>query len=505
MTPVTTTVATRPVEADRVDTDPTTSLPVTHDGPVPVEPPAPPEAGPSWVTLSNGSGPGTASEPGDEPLRVRRIVTQLVVSVLVVFSIVAAGGIFGAQRLAEREAVNDAAKTADVIAEAVVQPALTNALAAGEPSAVKAFDAVARRQILGPNVVRVKLWSPDGTVLYADEPQLIGQRFELDPPQIEALSNPATHADVSDLDRDENAFEPGDKLLEVYRPVWAPNGTEILFEMYSSYDQVDSRKAELWRGFGGVVLTSLLLLIVLLTPVVWHLLGRVQRAQVQREVLLQRAVDASAEERRRIAATLHDGPVQDLVASSFVVAGAAERATADGDHSLARSLRDVSATVRASIRALRSLLVDIYPPSLADAGLPTAIADLVSTLQHHEVDIRIDLDAPDSLRLDVDKERLIYRVAQECLRNVVRHAGPSTANVSLHREGKALVLQVVDDGAGFDPSQLTAKRGGGHFGVRAMADAAEAAGAVLEVASTPGHGTHWRLTVPIGNEQGDSR
>jgi two-component system, NarL family, sensor kinase len=516
MTPATTTA-----EVGRVDTDPTTELPVTTGDPVPAEHPAPPAAGspasdaPSSATRTSGVPPWTtlstavpaAGEPGaeDSPLRVRRIVVQLGVSVLAVLLAVAVGGVLAAQRLAEREAVNDAANTADVIAEAVVQPSLTNALAAGKPTAVAAFDAIVRRQILGGDVVRVKLWSPAGTVLYADEPQLIGQRFELDQPQREALANPATHADVSDLDRSENAFEPGDKLLEVYRPVWAPDGTEVLFEMYTSYDRVGSRKAQLWRGFAGVVLTSLLLLVILLAPVVWHLLGRIRRAQGQRELLLQRSVDASEEERRRIAASLHDGPVQDLVASSFAVAGAAERAEAAGDSAGAQALAEVSATVRTSIRALRSLLVDIYPPSLGDAGLPAAITDLASTMRREGIDIHLDLDAPEALRLDQDKERLIYRVAQECLRNLVRHAGPSTATVSLYRDEAAIVLEIVDDGAGFDPATLDARPHGGHFGVRAMADAATAAGAVLRLASAPGAGARWQLTVPVAGQRGSGR
>ena len=348
------TLATTTAEVGRVDTDPTTELPVITGDPAPREQQAPPAAGSPasgapasgdlpWTTLSTAGHRSGQPAADESPLRVRRIVVQLAVSVLVVLLAVALGGILAAQRLAEREAVNDAANTADVIAEAVVQPSLTNALAAGRPGAVATFDAIVRRQILGRDVVRVKLWSPEGTVLYADEPQLIGQRFELDEPQLDALANPATHADVSDLDRSENAFEPGDKLLEVYRPVWAPDGTEVLFEMYTSYDQVGKRQSELWRGFAGVVLTSLLLLVILLAPVVWHLLGRIRRAQGQRELLLQRSVDASEEERRRIAASLHDGPVQDLVASSFVVAGAAERAAAAGDQPGARALAEVSA------------------------------------------------------------------------------------------------------------------------------------------------------------------
>ena len=510
------TLATTTAEAGRVDTDPTTELPVITGDPAPREQQAPPAAGSPASRPASGSLPWTtlsaadhreADQPAadESPLRVRRIVVQLAVSVLVVLLAVALGGILAAQRLAEREAVNDAANTADVIAEAVVQPSLTNALAAGRPGAVATFDAIVRRQILGRDVVRVKLWSPEGTVLYADEPQLIGQRFELDEPQLDALANPATHADVSDLDRSENAFEPGDKLLEVYRPVWAPDGTEVLFEMYTSYDQVGSRKAQLWRGFAGVVLTSLLLLVILLAPVVWHLLGRIRRAQGQRELLLQRSVDASDEERRRIAASLHDGPVQDLVASSFVVAGAAERAAAAGDQPGARALAEVSATVRTSIRALRSLLVDIYPPSLGDAGLPAALTDLASTMRREGIYIHVDVDSPDALRLDQDKERLVYRVAQECLRNLVRHAGPCSARVSLYRHEAAIVLEIVDDGLGFDPAILVARPQGGHFGVRAMADVATAAGAVLRVASAPGSGTRWQLTVPVQDGNGADR
>jgi len=77
---------------------------------------------------------------------------------------------------------------------------------------------------------------------------------------------------------------------------------------------VGERAGQLARGFAGVTLSSLLLLVVLVAPLLWHLTQRLARAQAQREVLLERAVNASAEERRRIAATLHDGPVQELAA-----------------------------------------------------------------------------------------------------------------------------------------------------------------------------------------------
>ena len=167
-------------------------------------------------------------------------------------------------------------------------------------------------------------------MLYADEPDLVGRTFALSPRQRQVLATPKTQAEISNLAEAENVFERGDRLLEVYRPVWTPSGTEVLFEMYAPYSSVGQRAGQLTRGFAGVTLSSLLLLVVLVAPILWHLTQRLRRAQGQRELLLERALDASAAERRRVAASLHDGPVQELAATSFTVAGAAARADATG-------------------------------------------------------------------------------------------------------------------------------------------------------------------------------
>ncbi len=154
---------------------------------------------------------------------------------------------------------------------------------AGDPAAIAAFDEVARDQLLSESIVRVKLWSADGRVLYADESQLIGRSFALSKEQREALALPATIADVSDLDESENAFESADRLVEVYRPVWTPSGQELLFEIYASYDPVGARTTQLWRGFAGVTASSLVLFVVIVAPIVWHLVRRLRRAEEQRD------------------------------------------------------------------------------------------------------------------------------------------------------------------------------------------------------------------------------
>ncbi len=431
------------------------------------------------------------------PLSTRAIVVRLAAGLVAVLVVVGLLATFAAQWLAEREAVNDAAAVTDVLADAVIQPALTTALADGSAKAAAAMDELVRAHVLGDDVVRVKIWSPDGTVLYADEPQLIGRTFALDEEQRQALIDPATHAAVSDLSEAENEFESETRLLEVYRPVWTPDGRELLFEVYLPYDPVAARSADLWRGFAGVTTSSLLLLVALTAPIVWGLLRRLRGEERRRTALLEHAVDASDAERRRIAGTLHDGPVQELVATSFAAEIAAEAATKRGDDPSANAFRDVGNAVRGNIRVLRSLLVDIYPPSLRAAGLRHALQDLVATARTRGVEVALVLDE-DLPPISEAHEQLIYRVAQETLRNAVTHAAPCAVEVHLRREGTDILLDVTDDGPGFDPDAAADRADGnvGHIGTRVLLDLSAHAGAELSLRTAPGAGTAWRLRIP---------
>ena len=454
----------------------------------------PPGAGPpGWATLTTGR----SAHGAERPVRTGRILAQVIAAAATVVLAVAVIGSVASRKLAERESVTDAAHATDLLADAVVQPALDDGLLDGAPAAMAGIDAVVRTHVLGPSIVRVKIWSPDGRVLYSDEPRIVGETFALGEEERSVLTNPTTRAEVSDLQRPENRFEQGQgKLLEVYRPVWTPSGQALRFETYSPYASVTGRTSELWRGFAGITLTSLLLLVLLLMPVLWRLLDQLRRSQAHREALLRHAVDASAEERRRIAATLHDGVVQELAATSFAVAGGAERAEAVQQPELARGLRTAAATVRASISGLRSLLVDIYPASLQSAGLVAALEDLAATIRSRSIEVTLDLRAEAAQRLDDDGERLVYRVAQECLRNVARHSAARHLLVTLRPDSGAVVLEVADDGVGFDLGAVLTAPQEGHFGVRVLTDLAEAAGALLQVWTSPGQGTRWRLTVP---------
>ncbi|CAN7415454.1 histidine kinase [Microbacterium sp. LjRoot45] len=450
------------------------------------------DGAPVWRTLVTASSP-TASRA--ESPQARRTFVRLGLGLLAVLLIVGVLAGFAAQWLAEREAVNDAANVTDVLADAVIQPSLTDELADGDPAALAAFDRIVRQQVLSADVVRVKIWSPDGVVIYADEPQLVGRTFELDDAQRLALSSPATRAEVSDLSEEENEFEAGPRLLEVYRPVWTPDGRTLLFEVYLPYEPVAARSADLWRGFAGVTTSSLLLLAALTAPIVWGLLRRLRTQEQRRIALLEHAVDASDAERRRIAGTLHDGPVQELVATTFAAEAAAGAAAARGSAEEAADLRRIAGAVRGNIRVLRSLLVDIYPESLQTGGLAGALHDLAATAHARGVEVRVEVEVAAG-RLDDAQERLVYRIAQEALRNTVAHAAPCTATVRVFDDDGITVLEVGDDGRGFEPSILDEPPREGHLGTRVLIDLAAHEGAALRLATAPGAGTTWRLELP---------
>jgi signal transduction histidine kinase len=445
---------------------------------------------PEWVTVASPQDdPGT-----EEPKRFTRVYLQVIVMTLVVLVGVALFGASASRKVAEEQAVATAAQRADLLAEVVVEPALRDGVLTRDPEAIARLASVVRAHVLDKDISRVKFWTADGLIVYSNDPRLINQRFPLSEDQKAVLEDSKLRAEVTNLDKPENKLERSEgKLLEVYRPMRTPHGDALVMETYSPYSTVHEVTTELWRGFTPITLASLLALMVLLLPVVGHLIRRLRQSQRQREALLERAVQASAEERRRIAATLHDGVVQDLVGVSLAVSGAAGRADAGGHAEMAADMSAVARTVRTSVGGLRSLLADIYPPSLSTMGLEAALQDLVASSRSRGLDVALDCRDARSHHLSKERERLLFRIVQECLNNAVRHSAANRVDVSLAEDGGALVLDVVDDGRGFDAQWLVQSPKERHFGLRLMADAARQADAHLRVVSAPGAGTHWQL------------
>ena len=228
------------------------------------------------------------------------------------------------RRVGEREAIVEARSEALVKAQGLVEPVLTDALLDGDPDAIAAVDEVVQEDVLTPSLVRVKIWDEDGTILYSDEPRLIGATYPLGDDEMEAFEAGVVDAEVSDLSKPENRYErKHGKLLEVYLPITTPSGQKVLFEAYFLYDRVEESGLRIWRSFAPIAIGALIVLELIQIPLAYGLARRLRIRQLEREELMNRAINASEHERRRIAQDLHDGVVQDLAGVSYSLAALA--------------------------------------------------------------------------------------------------------------------------------------------------------------------------------------
>ncbi|HZO63545.1 MAG TPA: ATP-binding protein [Kribbellaceae bacterium] len=399
-------------------------------------------------------------------------------------------------RQAGTEQASDAARQATyVTARGVVEPRLDAALIAGEPAALDQFDAAMRQYVLQGSLVRVKLWNADGRVIYSDEPRLIGTTYRLGAEEAEALRAQASDSEVSDLSRPENEFEiPYNKLLEVYVGVRGTGGQQLLFEAYFRYDAVTEAGQAAWRRFAPPSLGALLVLQLVQIPFAWSLARRVQQQQRERERLLRHAVESSDAERRRIAGDLHDGVVQDLTGLNYAMDAMRLGSPTEGQR--AELIATGAGQLRRSIGALRSLLVDLYPPNLAEEGLAAALTELAGGLERAGLQVRLDIDGADGL--PPDTAALLFRAAQEIVRNVSTHSGARSVQIVARRHDGVAALSVDDDGRGFDETELDDRSGHGHFGLRSIGDLLAESGGSMTVRAAPGQGTRVDVEVPVG-------
>jgi len=424
---------------------------------------------------------------------LRRLLLQFGASGLVALLVVAVAATYAFRRAGDRESVRDARDLTELLGRSVVEPHLREGIARGDPNAVAELDRAVRSAVLRDPVVRVKLWTRDGRIVYSDERRLIGARYGLENEEKSAFSTASAVSEISDLSRPENRFErPQKKLLEVYLPVRTPSGRSLLFETYLRFSSVEASGQRIWRAFAPALVLGLLLLWLVQLPLAASLARRLREAQSERESLLLRSLDASDNERRRIASDLHDGVVQHLAGTAFTLAGVAERAR---DRDLRATLREAAASTRRAVRELRSLLVEIYPPNLHTAGVEAALSDLLARSAARGV--VTTLEVGDDVSLSPVQEQLIFRTAQEALRNVTAHADATTITVTLAAADGSYELAVTDDGRGFDREERTRRRQRAHVGLDFLGDRARDLGAELDVTSAPGAGTRVTLRGPL--------
>lgn len=425
---------------------------------------------------------------------IGRLVVLFMLAGLGAFVLCGVGLTLAQRHAALREAVRDAEVTTHLLASKLVEPALpTDPLA--RLDADRAFDRVIRDRVLGDPITRVRIADEAGVVVYATEPGLVGQRVELTTSDLDVLRTGATAARRDD-GSDPIRFGSGGagQSLDVSVGLRGPSGQRLLMQTRQPYEVVWAISRAVWLTTLPSLALALALLYLIKAGFAYRLARNLYGVQEEREQLLLTTLAAADRERTLIASDLHDGVVQGLAGASYTLSDSAKRTRAAGQPEVADVLADTAASLRQWVRELRSLIVTVTPPALHSEGLQAALTDLVATLEARR--IAVDLDVSVSDNLSETAESLAYRVAQETVRNIVRHANATKVQLTVAEDKGWLRLQVTDDGQGFDTSPSARRRGS--VGLNLLAALVHQRGGKLRVESAAGRGTTVTLRLPIG-------
>ena len=209
------------------------------------------------------------------------------------------------------------------------------------------------------------------------------------------------------------------------------------------------------------------------------------------------ALEARQSERSRLAEDLHDGPAQAFANALFqleVIEKSIARDPAQGD----AELRALRALLERELDAVRDYISQLRPTLVEDGGLDEALRESRGELESAGIQVDVRLDAPDEL-LDEARRTVVLRVAQEALRNARKHAQPKRVSLRTRLERRknvqSWILEVRDDGRGFDLEETLGHGSRRHFGLRFMRERADLIGARLEIEPEPAGGTLVRLTI----------
>jgi signal transduction histidine kinase len=259
-------------------------------------------------------------------------------------------------------------------------------------------------------------------------------------------------------------------------------GVIAAFDRLSDPPDFDQEDEQLMLAFGASAATA------------------VATAQSVAEGRLRDSIDAGERERGRWARELHDDTLQGLGALRVTLGSARTGSPEELQDAVNRAIVQLGD----EIASLRGLITELRPAVLDELGLEAAIETL---LDHHasasdlEIDHRISLEPADREAIGQELERTVYRVVQEALTNVAKHAEAQRVAFELEIEDGRLRLLIRDDGTGFDPSQ----RPRDAFGLIGMRERIELADGELEVDSEPGRGTDLRATIPLSGAQHEFR
>jgi signal transduction histidine kinase len=240
------------------------------------------------------------------------------------------------------------------------------------------------------------------------------------------------------------------------------------------------------------------LLTLTVAPIFWMLLVRPLRllAEFRTEMLAQ-TIAAQENERRRIARDLHDEVGQSLTSLLIGLRTVADSESLESSRSRAEELREVTANVLDDIKRLAR---GLRPSVLDDIGLTPALERLIQDFTRtHGVDVSLDATGLAGARFSETFEVTVYRLVQESLTNIAKHAQAQNAHVSLQRHGEQMRVEVQDDGRGFVALPTKQLMANGHMGLMGMQERAALLGGSLVIEAKPENGTHVIAMLPLAH------
>lgn len=216
------------------------------------------------------------------------------------------------------------------------------------------------------------------------------------------------------------------------------------------------------------------------------------RAEHQR--LIEQVNEGVEEERSRLASDLHNRPLQELAGVGYQLERVS-MALARGDIDAADTLVNEAADqLMRQLEALRTIMTDLRPPALEHGGLAGALAGVKARFQHGSPDVAVTIEGADT-PMAVEVETVLYRVVQESLNNVARHANASAVEMKLTGDADQIEMTIQDDGIGFDVDAFLQDVSNHHNGIDAMRQRLSVIGGTLSIHSGE-HGTIVRCAAP---------
>jgi signal transduction histidine kinase len=220
--------------------------------------------------------------------------------------------------------------------------------------------------------------------------------------------------------------------------------------------------------------------------------------EAARQVLLRSLVEAQEDERRRLARELHDGAGQTLTGLLVRLKTIENKAILPQVKS---DLQLMQGLVSETIEQIRSLAHQLRPAALEEFGLPLALEALVKEMSEQEgLEATCQCTVKNN-EIPNEFEAVLYRIAQEGITNILRHAHATHLSLLVERNLQGIGMVIEDDGVGFDPAQLEIENGKRHLGLISMRERAEILGGTLDVYTALGKGTTIQVYLPIGDLQ----